>query len=83
MERATKPMALGHEGAFTMLVPLAQGLGPLADPPALLVGLVVLALVILVGRAFLAIAWRLLLIAIIVLATLWILGILGFTVGVF
>ncbi|MEF8776936.1 MAG: hypothetical protein V5A43_10620 [Haloarculaceae archaeon] len=66
-----------------MLVPLALGLGPLAEPPALLVGLVVLALVILVGRAILAVAWRLLLIAIVVLATLWVLGILGFSVGLF
>jgi len=66
-----------------MLLPLAQGFGPLADPPALLVGLVIVALIVLVGRVVLAVAWRLLLIAIVVLAVLWILGILGFSVGVF
>ena len=60
-----------------------QGLGPLGQPPALLVGLVILALIVIVGRVVMAVAWRLLLIAIIVVTTLWILGILGFQVGVF
>lgn len=66
-----------------MFTALAQGLGPLAEPPALLVGLVILALVILVGRAVMAVAWRLILIAIVVLTTLWILAMLGFNFGVF
>jgi hypothetical protein len=65
------------------MLPVLQGLGPLADPPALLVGLVIIALIVVVGRVVMAIAWRLLVIAIIVLTTLWILGILGFNFGVF
>ena len=65
------------------MLPVLQGLGPLADPPALLVGLVIVALIVVVGRVVLAVAWRLLVIAIIVLTTLWILGILGFNFGVF
>ena len=67
-----------------MLVTLAaQGLGPLASPPALLVGLVILAVVVLVGRVVLAVAWRLVLVGIVVVALLWLLGILGFQTGVF
>jgi hypothetical protein len=66
-----------------MLPVLAEGLGPLGEPPALLVGLVVLALIVLVGRIFMAMAWRLVVIGVIALSTLWILGILGFQVGVF
>lgn len=57
-------------------------LGPLASPPGILVGLIVLALVVLVGRVVLALAWRLLIIAVVVLAVLWILGILGFETGI-
>ena len=67
-----------------MLLPvisvLLQGLGPLGSPPAILVGLAVLALVVLVGRFVLALAWRLVLIALAVGVVLWILGILGFGV---
>lgn len=67
-----------------MLLPviavLLQGLGPLGSPPAILVGLAVLALVVLVGRFVLALAWRLVLIALVVGFILWILGILGFGV---
>lgn len=65
------------------MLPALQGLGPLANPPALLVGLVLLAIILLVGRVVMAVAWRLLIIAIIVLTTLWILGILGFQFGIF
>ncbi|MFC7134371.1 MULTISPECIES: hypothetical protein [Salinibaculum] len=52
-------------------------LGELASPPALLVGLLLLALVIVVGRVVLAIAWRLVLIALVVVTLLWVLGVLG------
>ena len=65
-----------------MLAALAQGLGPFASPPGLLVGLVVLAVVLLVGRVVLALAWRLVLIAIAAVAVLWLLGMLGFQTGV-
>lgn len=60
-----------------------QGLGPLASPPALLVWIVVLAVILVVGRVLLALAWRLVIIALIVLTVLWLLGILGFEFGVF
>ena len=67
-----------------MLLPviavLLQGLGPLGSPPAILVGLAILALVVLVGRFVLAVAWRLILIALAIGIVLWILGILGFGV---
>jgi hypothetical protein len=67
-----------------MLTSLATGLlqaSPLTSPPALLVGLVVLAVIMLVGRVLLALAWRLVVIAAIAVAVLWILGILGFETG--
>lgn len=57
--------------------------GPLTSPPGLLIGVAVLALIILVGRFFLALAWRLVVIGLIALTTLWILGILGFEFGIF
>jgi len=58
-------------------------LGPLGSPPGIIVTLVVLAVVILVGRFLLALAWRLILIALAVLAVLWVLAALGFSVGLF
>lgn len=61
----------------------ALALGPLGSPPGVVVTLVVLALVILVGRFFLALAWRLVLVALAALAALWVLAALGFGVGVF
>lgn len=58
-------------------------LGPLGSPPGILVTLVLLAVVILVGRFVLALAWRLVVIALVALGVLWVLAALGFTVGVF
>ncbi len=52
--------------------------GPLASPLGILALLVVFAVVILVGRFFLKVAWRLVVIGIVVVATLYILGLLGF-----
>ncbi|WP_302081205.1 hypothetical protein [Salinibaculum rarum] len=64
-----------------MVLPVtAVPLQPLVSLPAILVGLVVLALVVLVGRVVLAVAWRLVLIALAIGLGLWILGILGFSV---
>jgi len=57
--------------------------GPLGSPPALLVALVVLAAIVLVGRVVLAFAWRLVLVALVVAAALWVLAGLGFETGVF
>jgi hypothetical protein len=59
-----------------------QSLGPLAEPPALLIGLVLLAAILIVGRIVMAIAWRLLLIAIGVVVGLWVLSLLGFQTGI-
>lgn len=65
-----------------LLADVLQSLGPLAEPPALLVGLVALAVVLIVGRVVLAFAWRVVLLAIAVLFVLWILGIMGFQTGI-
>lgn len=61
---------------------LQSALGPLASPVGVLGVLVVLAVVILVGRFLLSMAWRLVVIGIIVVATLYILGLLGFGLNV-
>ncbi|PSQ58092.1 MAG: hypothetical protein BRD23_07755 [Halobacteriales archaeon SW_9_67_25] len=67
-----------------MTLPLtALALGPLGSPPGIVVTLVVLTLIIVVGRFLLALAWRLVLIALAVIAVLWVLAALGFSVGVF
>ena len=63
------------DGMFALLQ--FGGLGTL---PAVLVGLVLVALVLIVGRIVMKVAWRLVIIAIIAVATLWILGLLGFSV---
>jgi len=62
---------------------LAYGLGPLASPTGVLAVLLILAGVILVGRILLSLAWRLVVIGIIVVGTLYVLGLLGFGIGVF
>lgn len=54
--------------------------GGFASPPALLAGLLLIAVVLLVGRLVMKVAWRLVIIAIIAVTVLWILGILGFGV---
>ncbi|MFC7019626.1 MULTISPECIES: hypothetical protein [Haloarcula] len=61
------------------MLPLLQ-LGQFTSPPALLVGLVALAVVLLVGRVVMKVAWRLVVLAIIAVAALWVLGILGFQI---
>jgi low affinity Fe/Cu permease len=67
-----------------MTLPLTVlALGPLGSPPGIVVTLVVLTLIIVVGRFLLALAWRLVLIALAVIAVLWVLGVLGFSVGLF
>jgi len=67
-----------------MTLPLTVlALGPLGSPPGIVVTLVVLTLIIVVGRFLLALAWRLVLIALAVIAVLWVLAALGFSVGVF
>lgn len=70
--------------ATDMVAPAAvlQG-GTLTSPPALLLGVAALAVIILVGRFFLAMAWKLVIIALLALTVLWILGILGVETGIF
>ncbi|MDG5775976.1 hypothetical protein VB773_14325 [Haloarculaceae archaeon H-GB2-1] len=48
------------------------------SPPEILVGLVLLAIVILVGRFFLKVAWKLVVLAILAVGVLWLLGVAGF-----
>ncbi len=74
---------MGAAGLSSGMDPLVLQAGPLTSPPALLVAVAILAVILLVGRVVMALAWRLVIIALIVLATLWILGILGFEFGVF
>ena len=55
-------------------------LGGIGTLPALLLGLVALAVVILVGRIVLKIAWRIVILAAIVVAVLYLLGMFGISV---
>jgi len=55
-------------------------LGGIGTVPAVLIGLILMALVLLVGRVVMKVAWRLVIIGIIAVGTLWILGLLGFSV---
>ena len=67
---------VGHPSGMLTLLQL----GAFTSPPALLAGLLLIAVVILVGRLVMKVAWRLVIIGIIAVGTLWILGLLGFTV---
>lgn len=67
--------------ALSTSVPdILLAIGPLGSPPAVLVGLVILALIVLVGRIVLAVAWRLILVALAVLVVLWVLTAFGISV---
>jgi len=55
-------------------------LGSIGTVPAVLAGLVLIAIVLLVGRLMMKVAWRLVIIGIIVVGTIWLLGLLGFGV---
>ena len=57
-------------------------LGPLGSPPGILITLLVIAAVLLVGRVLMSLAWKLVIVGVVVGATLWILGALGFSMGV-
>jgi|AntDeeMetagen681_2_1112603.scaffolds.fasta_scaffold27003_1 fatty acid desaturase len=56
---------------------MLQTLGPLGSVPSILLGLLALAAVILVGRFVLHIAWKLVLVALVVVGVLWLLGMAG------
>ena len=53
-------------------------LGGIGTVPAVLAGLVLIAIVLLVGRLVMKVAWRLVVIAIIAVGVLWLLSLLGF-----
>ena len=53
-------------------------LGGIGTVPAALAGLVLIAIVLLVGRLVMKVAWRLVVIAIIAVGVLWLLSLLGF-----
>lgn len=52
-------------------------LGPFTSPPIVIVTLVTLLLVLVIGRVLLGLAWRLVVIALVVVVSLWFLGVLG------
>ena len=54
-------------------------LSSIGTVPMALAGLIVLAIVLLVGRIVMKIAWRLVMIAIIAVGALWLLGVFGLT----
>ncbi len=81
--RARKLMGAALVQTGMSLTALALQSGSLTSPPALLVGVALLAIILLVGRIIMKIAWKLVIIALIALAVLWILGILGFQTGIF
>jgi hypothetical protein len=67
------------------LLPAGQAvlqLGPLGSPPGILVTLLVILAVLLVGRFVMKIAWRLVMIALAIVVGLWVLGALGFSLGI-
>jgi len=55
-------------------------LGGFGSVPAVLAGLVLIAIVLLVGRLVMKVAWRLVIVAIVVVSVVWLLGLLGFNV---
>lgn len=57
--------------------------GPLGTLPGLLGTLIIIAVIILVGRIVLKVAWKIVLVAIVVAAILWFLGLLGPLGGLF
>jgi hypothetical protein len=68
--------------ASTLLDQVALQLGALSSPPGILAALVVIAIVIIVGRIVLSVAWKLVWIAIAVVGLLWVLGVIGAGAGI-
>lgn len=56
---------------------VAMSVGPLTSPPALIGMLLALLVVLLIGRFLIGLAWRLVVIALVVVAALWFIGLLG------
>jgi hypothetical protein len=68
--------------ASTLLDQAALQLGALSSPPGILAALVVIAIVIVIGRFVMALAWKLVWIAIAVVAALWLVGVIGAGTGI-
>lgn len=66
--------------AVTAFSPLV--IGSFTSPPAIVATLVVLLLILVVGRFLIGIAWKLVLIALVVVIALWALGALGTVLNV-
>lgn len=78
VDRNEEVVASNVNGAgrlFSGMLPLQSG--PLLSPPGILVTLVLLAVVVLVGRIVLQLAWKLVVFGLLAVTVLWILGILG------
>lgn len=60
-----------------MLPALPMQMDALATLPGILMTLIVIAVVILVARVVLSVAWKIVLVAVLVAAALWIVGLLG------
>lgn len=59
--------------------PLAGlAVGPLGSPPTLLLALLALAAVLLVGRVLMNLAWKLVVVGLVVVTAMWLVGVLGF-----
>jgi hypothetical protein len=56
---------------------MLQALGQLGSPLSILLGLIALAAVILIGRFILNVAWKLVMVALVVVSGLWFLGTVG------
>ena len=56
---------------------MLQALGALGTVPAILLGLLALAAVILVGRFLMNVAWKLVVVATIVVGVVWLFGLVG------
>lgn len=66
---------------LSTVVPVALQMDVLTSPLGILGVLVALAAIILIGRFILSMAWRLVIIGIIAVGTLYILSVLGFSLG--
>lgn len=52
-------------------------LGPFTAPPVIIGTLIILLLILVVGRVLIGLAWKLVLIALVIVVGLWVLGALG------
>jgi hypothetical protein len=68
--------------ASTLANQLLLQLDALSSPPGIIVTLLLVAVVIVVGRFVLALAWRLIWIVIAVVVVLWLLGVVGSGFGI-